>query len=179
MQIKGKSPTVKHQQRIIIKVSLLKKMNSDVSAKAKCLKQLILVHTLRRAAHLAGTVYICGSCGDIWGVIHSCCGLSLLLLLLLQRPEGSRKIAVKTQSHWSNQNIQYVDLRCQGDTYFWFCSISSRADKADVPFLPCGGGTGSVGYGGIGLVTCSPFIGVPFCCVQKWGKKGKEMDILA
>lgn len=55
----------------------------------------------------------------------------------------------------------------QGSTHFWFCSISSRADKADVPFLPCGGATGSVGYGESGLVTWSPLRGALFCCTGK------------
>lgn len=77
----------------------------------------------------------------------------------------SRQNAVQTEVHSSGENIVW-DLQSWEDTYLWFCSISSRADKADVPFFPCGGTTGSVGYGGIGLVTCSPFIGVPFCYMR-------------
>lgn len=49
------------------------------------------------------------------------------------------------------------------DTHFWFCSISSSADKADVPLFPCGGATGSLGYEDRGLLTCRLFMGVPFC----------------
>lgn len=151
-------------------------MNSDVSAKAKCLKQNSLFWsshseeplTLRGLSTYVGAVVTFEESFIAAEGLVCCCSSSVLT--------GSRKNAVKTQMHWSKYTVCWPAV--PGDTYFWFCSISNRADKADVPFLPCGGGTGSVGYGGIGLVTCRPFIGVPFCCVQS-EKKGKEMAILA
>lgn len=114
----------------------------------------------------------CGGCLHMWELWRH---LRLHKRLLRASPAAAAALPVFWEEAERKQaqltSMAPTEIKCRpavpGDTHFWFCSISSKADKADVPFLPCGGATGSVGYGGRGLVTCSPFIDVPFCYVEK------------
>ena len=47
-------------------------------------------------------------------------------------------------------------------TYFWLASISSRADRAEVPFFPTGGPADSRECVGMGPAICKPFMVAPF-----------------
>lgn len=49
-------------------------------------KQLILINMGQKDTYLAGTIYICWSCGNTRGLTNGCQGLCLLLLLV-QRPK--------------------------------------------------------------------------------------------
>lgn len=104
----SKSPTLKHQQRIILsEYLLLMTINSDVSAKAKCLKQknllwsthIVKTLTLRGLSTYAEAVAtLVGSLKVAEGFVCCCCSSSVL--------SGSRKNAVKTDSHDIHAGLQ-------------------------------------------------------------------------